>query len=303
VTSAATASTLLAPDVRELYPFESRFLALRSGHRLHYLDEGAGPPLLMLHGNPTWSFYYRDLVRGLRSRYRCVAPDHLGFGLSDKPADWSYTIAAHADNLAELVERLDLRDATLVTHDWGGPIGYLAAVRWPERIARLVTFNTAVSLLPLPRALTLLRAAVVGPVVVRGLNGLVRAGLLAAAANGRRFDRRVRAGYLAPYDSWAHRVGILRFVREIPLEPGHPNRRLLGELDARLHSLVNRPHLVVWGLRDPVFHRGYLEAWRRRFPTAEVHALEDVGHWVVDEAHERVLALVREFLARTDEAG
>jgi haloalkane dehalogenase len=296
------AAPRLEPGVRVLYTFESRFLQLRCGHRLHYVDEGAGTPVLMLHGNPTWSFYYRGLVRGLQDRYRCVAPDHVGCGLSDKPRDWSYRIAAHAENVAELVERLDLRDITLVTHDWGGPIGYLAALRWPERVTRLVTFNTAASLLPLPRALTVLRAPLVGPVLIQGLNGLVRAGLLASAANGRPVDRRARAGYLAPYDSWGHRVAILRFVREIPLEPRHPNRLLLEELGAGLHRLADRPHLVIWGTRDPVFHLGYLEAWRRRFPGAEVHALGEAGHWVVEEAQPRVLSLVRGFLARTDSA-
>lgn len=292
----------LAPEVRALYPFEGRYLRLRCGHRLHYVDEGAGPPLLLLHGNPTWSFHYRGLVLGLRGRYRCIAPDHLGCGLSDKPADWSYRIAAHADNVAELVKRLDLRDLTLVTHDWGGPIGYLAALRWPERLSRLVTFNTAAALLPLPRALTLLRAPLLGPVVIRGFNGLVRAGLLASAANGRPVERGARAGYLAPYDSWDHRLAILRFVREIPLEPDHPNRSLLERLNAALPRFADRPHLVIWGGRDPVFHRGYLAAWTRRFPAAEVHALDRAGHWVVEEESERVLALLRDFLARTDSA-
>jgi pimeloyl-ACP methyl ester carboxylesterase len=292
----------LAADVRALYPFEGRLLRLGCGHRLHYVDEGAGAPLLLLHGNPTWSFHYRELVLGLRDRYRCIAPDHIGCGLSDKPLDWSYHVAAHADNVAELIERLDLRRLTLVTHDWGGPIGYLAALRFPDRIARLVTFNTALSLLPLPRALTLLRGPLLGPVVIRGLNGLVRAGLIASAANGRPLERRARAGYLAPYDSWDHRLAILQFVREIPLEPDHPNRSLLDRVEAALPGFADRPHLVIWGARDPVFHREYLEAWRRRFPDAEVHVLERAGHWVVEEEAARVLALLREFLMRTDPA-
>ena len=289
----------LARAVRKEYPFEGHSLALGSGHRMHYLDEGAGPPLLMVHGNPTWSFYYRDLVLGLRDHYRCIVPDHLGCGLSDKPEDWSYTIPAHVGNLLELLVALDLGEITLVTHDWGGPIGYLAAVRCPERFSRFITFNTAISLEPLPRLLTLLRLPVVGPVVIRGLNGLVRSGLAVTAANGHRLAPAVRAGYLAPYDSWAHRVAILRFVQEIPLEPTHPNRLLLHDLERGLDGLTRLPHLVIWGLKDPVFDRAYLEAWQRRFPEAEVHALEDASHWVVEEAGDRVLPLMRSFLART----
>ncbi|HEV8511319.1 MAG TPA: alpha/beta fold hydrolase [Gemmatimonadales bacterium] len=291
-------AAVLPPDIRELYPFESHYLQVSGGHRMHYLDEGSGPPLLMLHGNPTWSFYYRQLVQGLRDRYRCIVPDHIGCGLSDKPQQWSYRIADHAANIATLIERLDLRDATLVVHDWGGPIGYLAALRSSERFRRFVVFNSAVFLLPLPKLLTLLRLPLYGPLVVRGLNGFLRTGLATSIANPARFTRAVRAGYLFPYDSWAHRVAILRFVQEIPLEAKHPNRRLMDELDGRLSTLSSRPHLVMWGLQDRVFHRGFLEGWRQRFPAAEIHAFEDASHWVVDEVPERIVALMREFLAR-----
>lgn len=282
--------------VRDLYPFEPRQVQLRCGHRMSYLDEGSGPPLLMLHGNPTWSFYYRNLVLGLRDRYRCIAPDHIGCGLSDKPQDWSYRIPAHVDNVCELIERLDLRDATLVVHDWGGPIGYLAALRLASRFRRFVVFNSAVFLQPLPRLLTLTRIPVYGPFVIRGLNGFLKTGLRTSIANPARFTRSVRAGYLFPYDSWANRVAILRFVQEIPLERSHPNRLLLDDLERQLSILNKRPHLIVWGLQDRVFHRGFLAGWRERIPTAEVHALEDASHWVVDEAPERVLSLMQAFL-------
>jgi len=197
-----------------------------------------------------------------------------------------------------LIERLDLRDATLVVHDWGGPIGYLAALRNTARFRRFVVFNSAVFLLPLPKLLLLLRLPVYGPLVVRGLNGFLRTGLWTAIANRARFTGDVRAGYLFPYDSWAHRVAILRFVQEIPLEQTHPNRGLLDELDRQLPALAGRPHLVIWGLQDPVFHRGFLEGWRQRVPNAEIHALDGASHWVVDEAPERILALMGEFLAR-----
>src|SRR6202022_2584490 len=122
---------------------------------------------------------------------------------------WSYDIAAHVDNLSELVTRLDLRDVTLVVHDWGGPIGYLTALRFPERFRRFVVFNTTLFLLPLPRLLTALRIPLYGALVIRGFNGMLKTGLLTAVANRCRFTRGVRAGYLAPYDSWAHRIAIL----------------------------------------------------------------------------------------------
>jgi pimeloyl-ACP methyl ester carboxylesterase len=287
----------LPPEVRDLYPFETRHMRLACGHRMSYVDEGSGPPLLMLHGNPTWSFYYRNLVLGLRDRYRCIAPDHIGCGLSDKPQEWSYRLPAHVDNICELIERLDLRDATLVVHDWGGPIGYLAALRLADRFRRFVVFNSAVFLQPLPRLLTMTRIPLYGAFVIRGLNGFLKTGLWTSIANPARFTRGVRAGYLFPYDSWAHRIAILRFVQEIPLERGHPNRPLMDDLERRLSVVKELPHLIVWGLQDRVFHRGFLEGWRQRIPTAEVHALEDASHWVVDEAPEKIVALVRAFLS------
>jgi cis-3-alkyl-4-acyloxetan-2-one decarboxylase len=291
--------TQLSARVRALYPFDSRHAALACGHRMHHIDEGTGSPLLMVHGNPTWSFYYRDLVLGLRDRWRCVAPDHIGCGLSDKPAHWSYSISAHVDNLCDLIEQLDLRDITLVAHDWGGAIGYLAALRLPGRFTRFVVFNSAVFLLPLPRLLTALRIPLYGAVAVRGFNGMVRTGFRLATAQPARFDAAVREGYLAPYNSWSNRIALLRFIEEIPLERRHPNRALLHELEQQLPTLTQRPHLVVWGLQDRVFHRGYLERWRMHVPHAEVHEYDDASHWVVDDAAERIVPLMRAFLDRT----
>lgn len=290
----------LPPEVRALYPFDGRRVRLASDLELHYVDEGRGAPLLMVHGNPTWSFYYRALILGLRHRQRCIAPDHIGCGLSDKPGHWSYTIADHADNLSRLILKLDLRNITLVTHDWGGPIGLLAATSLPDRFQRLVTFNTAVSLLPLPRMLTALRLPVLGPLVIQGLNGMIRAGFFDSFRTGHRLAPPVRAGYLAPYDSWAARIALLRFVQEIPIEDEHPNRTLLRQLDGRLATIAHLPHLVVWGLKDPVFRSEYLAGWRERFPQAEVHVLDDASHWVVEVAAERILPILVSFLERTD---
>jgi haloalkane dehalogenase len=281
-----------------LYPFEGKRLRLERGHELHYLDEGSGDPILMVHGNPTWSFYYRDVVTALASKNRCIVPDHLGCGLSDKPHDGGYTIPDHVDNLVQLIEELDLRNATLMVHDWGGAIGYLAALRCPGRFKRFVVFNSAVFLLPLPKALTVFRLPLYGPIVVRGLNGFLRFGLRYAVVHKERFQGAVREGYMAPYDSWDNRIAVLRFVQEIPIEAKHPNRRLLPELDEQLPTLSSMPHLIVWGKRDWVFHQGYLAGWRERFPDAEIHVLDDAAHWVVEEAPERIIPLVREFLER-----
>jgi haloalkane dehalogenase len=279
------------------YPFESRFLSLPSGERLHYLDEGTGPVLLMLHGNPTWSFYYRHLILGLRGSHRCIAVDHVGCGLSDKPASFSYQVESHADNIARLIDQLGLDDVTLVVHDWGGAIGYHVALQRRATFRRFVVFNSAVFLLPLPRLLTLLRWPVLGPVLVRGFNAMLRGGLL--TARGGVMRGAVKAGYLAPYDTWANRIAIMRFVEEIPLEADHHNRKLLAAMEEGLGGLREHPLLVIWGLRDWVFDRRYLAGWRARFPSGEFHELPDASHWLLEEAHPRILPLMRDFLARS----
>jgi len=265
---------------------------------MHYLDVGEGPAVVMVHGNPTWSFYYRELVAELSADHRCIVPDHVGCGLSDKPADWGYGIADHVHNLAELLGQLQLRDATLVVHDWGGAIGYAAALQYPEVFQRFVVLNTAAFYLPLPFGLRALRLPLYGPVMIRGLNGFFPMGWHMATVQKQRFTAAVKEGYLAPYGSYAERRAILRFIQEIPIEEDHPTRTLVTELEQGLPQLVGRPHLVCWGLKDPVFHPGYLAAWKEWVPHAEVHEYDDAGHWVMDEVPDRIRPLVRDFLAR-----
>jgi pimeloyl-ACP methyl ester carboxylesterase len=291
-------SAALPAPVRELYPWTGHTITGPDAHAQHFLDEGEGPVLLMLHGNPTWSFYYRELVRNLSADHRCVVPDHIGCGLSDKPADWGYRIPDHVDRLCALIEALDLRDITLVVHDWGGAIGYSAAIRMPERFRRFVVFNTAAFLLPLPAALRALRIPGYGHLMVQGLNGFLHMGMNLAVGHKDRFRGAVKQGYFAPYRSWAERLVIRRFIEEIPIEADHPNRALLQTLDEGLPSLLDHPHLVCWGTQDPVFHTGYLEGWQQRLPDGEFHIFDDCSHWVVEEATERILPLMRDFLGR-----
>ncbi len=288
----------LPAPVRDLYPWQGFELEHSDGLVQHYVDEGQGPTLLMLHGNPTWSFYYRTLVAELAADHRCVVPDHMGCGLSDKPDTWGYRIPDHVDKLCALIEALDLNDITLVVHDWGGAIGYAAALRMPERFRRFVVFNTAAFLLPLPAALRALRIPGYGHIMVQGLNGFLHMGMSMAVGHKERFAGAVKQGYFAPYRTWASRQVIRRFIEEIPIEADHPNRALLQTLDEGLHTLLGHPHMVCWGIQDPVFHPGYLEGWRQRLPQSEFHVFDDCSHWVVEEAHERILPLVKDFLER-----
>jgi pimeloyl-ACP methyl ester carboxylesterase len=287
--------------VSDLYPFESHFLDL-DGVRLHYLDEGSGDPVVMVHGNPTWSFYYRNLISGLRGSYRTIVPDHVGCGLSDKPdaSRYPYSLDRRARDLESLLDHLGLfENITLVVHDWGGMIGMLFASRHPERIKRLVVLNTGAFHLPkakrFPPSLALVRNTPLGPLLVRGLNAF---SLGAARACVRRpMSPEVRRGYLAPYDSWANRVAVLKFVQTIPLKPGDAGYDLVTEVENGLDQFRHLPVLICWGMHDFVFDRHFLAEWERHFPEAEVHRFGDAGHYVLEDAGDAILPLVQGFLA------
>jgi pimeloyl-ACP methyl ester carboxylesterase len=285
---------------RALYPFESHWLDL-DGVQYHYLDEGPAdaPPIVMLHGNPTWSFYYRDLVSPLSHDYRVVVPDHVGCGLSGKPQDYDYCLAQHMANLERLVGALGLHDPTLVLHDWGGAIGMGYATHHPENVSRLVILNTAAFYQPtLPLRIKLCRIPLLGDLLLRGLNAFARLALPWATYHTERLTPAVRAGYLAPYDSWRNRIAILRFVRDIPLERDHPSRGTLEQIESNLYLLDQHPMLILWGARDFVFTvEDYLAQWQARFPFAETRVIPDAGHYVVEDAHERIASWIAEFVA------
>lgn len=285
------------PDaVRRLYPWPGQYLALADRHRMHFIDEGQGETVLMVHGNPTWSFYYRNLIRAFSIQRRCVVPDHIGCGLSDKPRNEAYRLAQHIDNLDQLVCHLDLRDITLVVHDWGGPIGLGAALRQPERYQRLVIFNSAVFQGKIPLRIRMCRWPLFGSLGVCGLNAFLRTALHVGFARGAR--REVAAGYLAPYDSWHNRSAILRFVRDIPVERDHPTWSLVEDLDRGTRELRNLPAIILWGERDFVFTKEILTGWETRFPAAEVHRFPQAAHFVVEDAQDEIVSRLEDFFAR-----
>ena len=280
-----------------LYPFDSHYFRV-DGHRLHYVDEGSGPVVLMLHGNPTWSFYFRELITALSDRYRVIVPDHIGCGLSDKPRDYPYTLATHIDNVHRLIDHLNVTDVTLVVHDWGGAIGFGWAARNTNKVSRFVVFNTAAFSGPCPLRIRICRWPIVGALAVRGLNAFARSAVRIACKNRSRMTAEVKRGYLRPYDSWANRVAVLRFVQDIPLEPDHPTRQVIERIEQALPQFRDRPMLICWGDRDFCFNDFYFAEWLRRFPDAETHRFADAGHYVVEDAAERIIPLLRAFLDR-----
>lgn len=291
---------------KNLYPFTGKYLELSAKVRMHYLDEGSGEPVLMVHGNPSWSFYYRNLAREVaRSGRRAIAPDHIGCGMSDKPGEsrYDYTLDSRVRDLGTLIDKLGIgKNLTLVLHDWGGMIGMAWAARHPEAVKRLVLLNTAAFSLPegkkFPPALRLARLPLVGALLVRGLNLFVR-GTAATGCCRHPLTRELAAAYAAPYSSWRKRLAVHRFVQDIPLSPDDRAWATVKRTSDSLGRFQSTPTLIMWGGRDFVFDASFFEEWKRRLPNAEARFLQDAGHYVLEDAAEEVIPSVLEFLNRT----
>lgn len=297
---------VLPPD----FDCRSRFLQA-AGLRWHYVDEGPGETLLMLHGNPTWSYLYRHLIAGLRDAYRCVAPDLPGFGLSEKPPGADYDLRVQAQRLVAFVDALGLKRVSLILHDIGGIVGLHWAAHHKARVRRLIILNTraAVPTVWNPGAryrapwsylaLWPLRLPGLGELLVQGLDSLQRVVMPLAFVDRRRFSRAARAGFRFPYRGWAARRAQLATVRQIPIWKSDPVYRLLEET-GRLLEGWGVPVQVIWGLRDPSFPPPLIDEMERLFPNhlATVR-LPGAGHFLTEEEPESILATVRYFLSRT----
>jgi pimeloyl-ACP methyl ester carboxylesterase len=295
------------------YPFTPRRCEVRPGIVLSYLDEGPVPDqgrngevIVMLHGNPSWNFYWRHLVLGLRDRYRCIVPDQVGMGLSDKPDDardattrYEYTLQSRVDDLATLLHTLGITGpVTLIGHDWGGMIGIGWALSHMAQVKRLVILNTAAFPLPaakrMPWQLSLGRDSRIGGFLIRRFNLFARGA--AWLGTQRRLPKAVRDAYITPYAGWRNAISTLRFMQDIPLREGDPAWPLVNEAGRRLHEFADRPVLIGWGLRDFVFDRHCLAEFTKALPSAEVHAFEDAGHYVLEDRHETLVPAIRAFL-------
>lgn len=286
-----------------LFPFKRNYLD-RNGNKLHYVNEGQGEPVVMVHGNPSWSFYYRNIVVALSANHQCIVPDHIGCGLSDKPDDagYDYTLNNRIDDLEALLDHLELKqNITLIVHDWGGMIGMGFAARHPERIKKLVILNTGAFHLPegkpFPWALSVCRNTLLGTVLVRGFNAFSSIASYVGVKRGP-MPKAVRHAYVAPFNSWANRISTLRFVQDIPLKVGDRNYQLVSEIAAALEQFKSLPMMICWGLQDFVFDRHFLDEWRRRFPDAKVHEFTDCGHYILEDASDQVVEHIREFMAQ-----
>ncbi|MBL9207996.1 MAG: alpha/beta fold hydrolase [Opitutaceae bacterium] len=291
-----------SPDIpdwlRRQYPFSPKRHRTVSGAGLSYLDEGprSDEAVLMLHGNPTWSYFYRHLVAAVSPRCRCIVPDHVGMGLSDKPADYSYTLATRIDDVLGLLGTLGLRRIHLVVHDWGGAIGFGVAARILPQVGRLVVLNTAAFRSDrIPLRIALCRQRGLGTWLVRQLNGFA-APATRMAMHRRTLTDEERRGYLFPYDSWQSRVAVDAFVKDIPLRASDVSYAALHQVEKALPGFRRHPVSLIWGGRDFCFNDHFLERWKQFLPEAQVTRLADVGHYVLDDGGAEAISLCQEAL-------
>ncbi|WP_299983139.1 alpha/beta fold hydrolase [Desulfobacula sp.] len=286
-----------------LYPFESNFMNI-NGHDLHYIDEGEGKPVIMVHGNPTWSFYYRHLIQTLSPDFRTIAPDHIGCGLSDKPTAeaYHYTLESRIKDLDTLIRHLNINEKiSLVLHDWGGMIGLAWAVNHINRIDKIIITNTSGFFLPeekqFPFLLWLIKTIRIFAVpAVLGLNVFAKGALYLGSE--KKIPSKVKKGLVEPYNSWKNRVATLKFVQDIPISEKDRSYAIVDHVDQHLKQLDESALMFLWGAKDFVFDLEFLNEFRRRFPRAVTHVFHDAGHYLFEDKPEETARLIETFLKK-----
>ena len=280
---------------RKEYPFKSHYLDLDMG-TMHYVDEGQGEPILFLHGNPTWSFLYRHLIKCLSKKYRCVAPDHIGFGLSSKPKNWSYLPEAHAQNTAKLMEKLDLKNITLVMQDWGGPVGISYAVNNPDNVKRLVIMNTwmwGVENEPHARRFSKFMGGFVGKFMIRRLNFFVNNIMKAGTLNKERFTEKIHDHYRKPHEKPDDRLGSWVLPGAILGSGGW-----LNELWSQREKIADKKALILWAMEDIAFKKSALERWQSLMKNAKTIELENAGHYLQEDLGGELCDPIEKFMEK-----
>lgn len=296
-------SVLKIPDtLKTEYPWEPKRMKLSCGYEMSYIDEGEGFPVVMVHGNPTWSFYYRNVVKKLSPKFRAIAVDHIGCGLSERPgSDYSYRLEQRIVDLGELLDKLNLEQFDLVVHDWGGVIGLGAALARFKNLRRVTILNTAAFVdSRIPSRIALCRAPVLGKLLVQGLNGF--AGPAAKmSVNKEPLSPEVKKGFLLPYGNWSDRKAVYQFVKDIPMHASHPSFKALIEVENQILNLRKRDVTILWGGKDFCFNDHFLERWQRFLPDATVFRYPDAGHYVLEDETEKCCEAIYQMTDFDDE--
>ncbi len=277
------------------YPFIPNHLNI-DGHNLAYIDEGNHdkPVVLMLHGNPSWSYLYRNLILNLKDKFRCIAPDHIGCGNSDKPQDYKYHLETHIANIEILIKRLNLKSFNLVVHDWGGAIGAGISIKYPEKVKSYTAMNTSAFLSSrIPVSINACRLPIIGEILIRQFNAFAAGATKMAVVNPLPND--ISKEFIAPYYNWQSRIATYQFVADIPLHPDDYSYKLMQEIDKKF-TLSTMPKQIIWGGKDFCFNDSFYETWIKRFPDAPNYYFENAGHYLMEDVGEEIYPLINQFI-------
>jgi len=285
----------------DLYPFESNFIDI-NGHDLHYIDKGEGRPVIMVHGNPTWSFYFRNLIQELSTNFRAIALDHIGCGFSDKPdvQNYDYTLESRVKDLDTLINSLDIDEKiNLIVHDWGGMIGLAWAVDHIDRVDKIIITNTSGFLLPktkkFPVMLWLVKYIKFFAVpALLGFNAFAKIALFLCSKKG--LPKKVKKGLIAPYNSWKNRIATLKFVQDIPIDKSDISFQMVNHVDKHIKDLKECDLMFLWGAKDFIFDLTFLNEFRQRFPQAQTHVFHDAGHYLFEDKPKETTDKIKAFL-------
>lgn len=281
------------------YPYKPNYIDIGS-FKMHYVDQGEGEPIVMVHGDPTWGYLWRKFIPSLSETHRVIVPDHMGMGKSSVPKHpYPYLLHHHISNLEALLENLELRDITLILHDWGGPVGMGFAVRHPESIKRLVLTNTwAFAKWPggdLPRLLEIIRSDR-GESFAIEKNGYVKRALLGTANYPENYSPEVLNAYLAPFTTPESRLALLCWSRDITMSNNDISYRDMEHIENKLSLFKDTPVLIIWGMLDPVLPDSFLEKWCQVFAHAQVCEIENANHFLQEDTPELVLETIKMFI-------
>lgn len=279
------------------YPFVENTFTTKDGYKLNYVDEGSKnkKTLIMVHGNPTWSFYYRNLVKKFSKDFRVIVPDHIGCGLSDKPQDYDYSLKNHVNNLKDLIESLDIKKASLIVHDWGGAIGFGLQRHLPDLIESVTILNTAAFAdVNIPKRIDLLRKSSLGEFFIRRFNAFAWPATFMTV--NKKLPKTVKEGYLYPYNNYKNRIATAKFVKDIPMSKSHPTFKELSEVEKSLKD-IKCPKLILWGKSDFCFNLHFYKRWKDIYPEAKAK-LFNAGHYVLEDAKEECENEIENFLGK-----
>ena len=280
-------------ELKNEYPFQSHFINVDEKNQLHYIDEGAGPVIVMLHGNPTWSFFYRNLIKDLSKSHRVIVPDHIGCGLSSKPEDYQYTLINHINNVEKLLNHLNIEKFSLIVHDWGGAIGMGVATRAPQKIEKIVAMNTACfTSEDIPFRINILRNDL-GEWMIRSMNAFALPATFMAV--NKKLNPIVKKGFLLPYNNFHNRIATAKFVRDIPMDKTHQTYPTLKKIEEHLKD-IKAPVLLLWGEKDFCFNMNFYKRWQDFFPEAKGISYPDASHYLLEDKYPEVSKEISNFL-------